>query len=156
MDDFKLRPMLHEDYDNVHKLWMGIKGFGIRSIDDSREDIERFIDRNPTTSVVACVGEKIVGSILCGHDGRQASFYHVCVAKSYRRKGIGTAMVVYCMNVLRKLGINKIALIAFTKNDAGNAFWKQIGWTCRSDCNYYEFILNKANITRFIEGETEE
>ena len=107
--------MVIEDYDMVHKLWMSIRGFGIRSIDDSREDIERFLKRNPTTSVVACVGDKVVGSILCGHDGRQASFYHVCVKKSYRRQGIATQMVIYCMNVLKELKINKIALIAFTK-----------------------------------------
>ena len=156
MEDIVIRPMTPEDYDQVHRLWMNIRGFGIRSIDDSREDIERFLKRNPTTSVVAARGEKIVGSILCGHDGRQASFYHVCVAKSSRRQGIGTAMVIYCMNVLRELKINKIALIAFTKNDAGNAFWKQIGWTCRPDYNYYEFALNEANITRFIENETED
>ena len=151
--DWILRPMVPEDYDKVSKLWMSIKGFGIRAIDDSREDVERFLKRNPTTSVVACVGDKIVGSILCGHDGRQASFYHVCVAKSYRRKGIGTAMAAYCMNALRKQKINKIALIAFTKNDAGNAFWKHIGWLYRPDCNYYEFALNEENITRFIEYE---
>ena len=150
METIEIRPMEAEDYDKVQKLWMSIRGFGIRSIDDSREDIE------PTTSVVACAGDRIVGSILCGHDGRQASFYHVCVKKSWRRQGIGTRMVVYCMNVLRELKINKINLIAFTKNDGGNAFWKQIGWTCRSDCNYYEFVLNEANITRFIESEMED
>ena len=142
--DYYLRQMVPEDYDSVHKLWLSIRGFGIRAIDDSREDVERFLKRNPTTSVVACVGDKIVGSILCGHDGRQASFYHVCVAKSHRRRGI------------RQLQINKIALIAFTKNDAGNAFWKQIGWRYRPDCNYYEFALNDANITRFIENDAED
>ena len=156
MENIEIRPLLMEDYDNVRKLWMSIRGFGIRSIDDSREDIERFIERNPTTSVVACDGDRIVGSILCGHDGRQGSFYHVCVSKKYRRRGIGTAMAVYCMNALRSMGINKITLIAFTSNDAGNAFWRQIGWTHRPDCNYYEFVLNEANITRFIEGETED
>ncbi len=156
METIEIRPMEAEDYDKVQKLWMSIRGFGIRSIDDSREDIERFLKRNPTTSVVACAGDRIVGSILCGHDGRQASFYHVCVKKSWRRQGIGTRMVVYCMNVLRELKINKINLIAFTKNDGGNAFWKQIGWTYRSDCNYYEFVLNEANITRFIESEMED
>ena len=156
MENIEIRPMVSEDYDNVRKLWMSIRGFGIRSIDDSKEDIERFLKRNPTTSVVACDGERIVGSILCGNDGRQASFYHVCVKKSYRRQGIATQMVIYGRNELKKMKINKIALIAFTKNDAGNAFWKQIGWTCRPDCNYYEFILNEANITRFIENETEE
>ena len=156
MEDLLIRAMLPEDYDKVSKLWMSIKGFAIRSIDDSREDVERFIKRNPSTSVVAQKGDRIVGSILCGHDGRQASFYHVCVSKSCRRQGIGPKMVVYCMNALKEQQINKIALIAFTKNDAGNAFWKQIGWTCRPDCNYYEFVLNEANITRFIENETEE
>ena len=156
MEDLLIRAMLPEDYDKVSKLWMSIKGFAIRSIDGSREDVERFIKRNPSTSVVAQKGDRIVGSILCGHDGRQASFYHVCVSKSCRRQGIGTKMVVYCMNALKEQQINKIALIAFTKNGAGNAFWKQIGWTCRPDCNYYEFVLNEANITRFIENETEE
>ena len=156
MEDLLIRAMVPEDYNKVSKLWMSIKGFAIRSIDDSREDVERFIKRNPSTSVVAQKGDRIVGSILCGHDGRQASFYHVCVSKSCRRQGIGTKMVVYCMNALKEQQINKIALIAFTKNDAGNAFWKQIGWTCRPDCNYYEFVLNEANITRFIENETEE
>ena len=156
MEDLLIRAMLPEDYDKVSKLWMSIKGFAIRSIDDSREDVERFIKRNPSTSVVAQKGDRIVGSILCGHDGRQASFYHVCVSKSCRRQGIGTKMVVYCMNALKEQQINKIALIAFTKNDAGNAFWKQIGWTRKTDVNYYEFTLNQENITQFIGDETDD
>ena len=48
-----IRVMTIEDYGGVHALWMKIKGFGIRSIDDSREGVERFLKRNPTTSVVA-------------------------------------------------------------------------------------------------------
>ena len=154
MESITIRPMEPGDYDKVQKLWMSIRGFGIRAIDDSREDIERFLKRNPTTSVVACAGDRIVGSILCGHDGRQASFYHVCVTKAYRRQGIATKMVIYCMNVLRDLRINKITLIAFTRNDAGNAFWRQIGWKHRQDLNYYDFVLNEENITRFIESES--
>ena len=68
--EIKIRPMTMKDYDEVYALWMTIKGFGIRSIDDSREGTERFLKRNPTTSMVAEVGNKIVGGILCGHDGR--------------------------------------------------------------------------------------
>ena len=147
--DVELSPMTVEDYDAVRKLWMTISGFGIRAIDDSREDIARFIDRNPRTSVVARIDGKVVGSVLCGSDGRQGSLYHVCVAEQYRRMGIGTQMVVYCMQRLSEIGINKVTLIAFKNNDAGNAFWKQIGWT-KSEINYYEFILNERNITHFI------
>ena len=146
-------PMTPEDYDDVRALWMTIRGFGIRALDDSREDIERFIARNPTTSVVARDGDRIVGSILCGSDGRQGALYHVCVAKEYRRRGIGTQMVAFCMHQLRYMGINKVALSAFTTNEAGNAFWNKIGWTKKTNVNYYEFVLNEENITQFITGE---
>ena len=144
-----VRTMTIEDFDQVHALWMTISGFAIRSIDDSREGVERFVRRNPTTSVVAEEDGKIVGSILCGHDGRRGCLYHVCVHKDYRMRGIGTAMVVYAMNALKKEQISKVSLIAFTKNDIGNAFWNRIGWTRRLDLNYYDFTLNEENITKF-------
>ena len=62
---FEIREMTIDDFPEVHKLWMTIKGFGIRTIDDSKEGVERFIKRNPTTSIVAEADGKIVGSILC-------------------------------------------------------------------------------------------
>jgi len=155
LSEIVIVPMVPEDYDGVRALWMTIRGFGIRALDDSRADIERFIARNPTTSVVARDGDRIVGSILCGSDGRQGALYHVCVAKDYRRRGIGTQMVAFCMHQLRYMGINKVSLIAFTRNDVGNAFWNKIGWTRKTDVNYYEFVLNEENITQFI-GDSEE
>ena len=121
-----IRAMTLEDYENVHALWMKIKGFAIRSIDDSKEGVERFLNRNPGISVVAEEDGKIVGAILCGHDGRRGCMYHVCVDPEYRLKGIGKSMVVFAMEALRKEKINKVSLIAFTKNDVGNAFWKEI------------------------------
>ncbi|MBE5853623.1 MAG: GNAT family N-acetyltransferase [Lachnospiraceae bacterium] len=145
----KIRVMTASDYEAVKALWMTIKGFGIRSIDDSREGVERFLRRNPTTSVVAEVDGSIVGAILCGHDGRRGCLYHVCVHKDYRMQGIGKAMVVFCMEALKAEEINKVSLIAFTQNDIGNAFWKEIGWTKREDLNYYDFTLNDKNITAF-------
>lgn len=146
-----IRVMTIEDYDQVHALWMKIKGFGIRSVDDSREGVERFLKRNPATSVVAEEDGKIVGAILCGHDGRRGCLYHVCVDEKYRMHGIGKAMVVFAMEALKKEQINKVSLIAFTKNDVGNAFWNEIGWTKRKDLNYYDFTLNEENITAFIQ-----
>jgi ribosomal protein S18 acetylase RimI-like enzyme len=143
-----IRVMTMADFDEVHELWMHIHGFGIRSVDDSREGIERFLKRNPTTSVVAVEDGKIVGSILCGHDGRTGFMYHVCVDEAHRMKGIGKSMVVYCMEALRAEGINKVALIAFRKNDVGNCFWKEMGWR-QVDANYYDFLLNDENITAF-------
>ena len=128
----EIRVMKAEDYDKLYELWMTIKGFGIRSIDDSREGVARFLKRNPTTSVTAWDGDTLIGAILCGHDGRRGCLYHVCVRKGYRRHGVGKAI---------------------TKNDIGNVFWNKIGWTEREDLNYYDFTLNEANITAFIEED---
>ena len=146
-----IREMKIEDYGKVFALWKTIKGFGIRSVDDSKEGIERFLKWNPGLSVVAEQDGEIVGAILCGSDGRRGCLYHVCVHKDYRRQGIGKTMVIWCMEKLKELQINKVSLIAFTKNDVGNAFWKEIGWTKREDLNYYDFTLNEKNITAFIQ-----
>ena len=82
---YEIRVMTIDDYDEVYSLWKTIHGFGIRSIDDSREGVLRFLKRNPTTSVVAVEDGKIVGAILCGHDGRRGCLYHVCVDEHYRK-----------------------------------------------------------------------
>lgn len=144
-----IRAMTLNDYEKVYDLWMKIKGFAIRSIDDSKEGVERFLNRNPGISVVAEEDGRIVGAILCGHDGRRGCMYHVCVDPDYRLKGIGKSMVVFAMEALKKEKINKVSLIAFAKNDIGNAFWKEIGWTKREDLNYYDFTLNEENISAF-------
>ena len=124
--EYTIRVMTLEDYDEVYALWMGIHGFGIAVADG-----------------------KIVGAILCGHDGRRGCLYHVCVHEDYRKNGIGKAMAVACMRALQEEKINKVSLIAFKSNELGNHFWKDAGWCFREDLNYYDFTLNEANITKF-------
>lgn len=141
-----IREMVIEDYDLVYGLWTGIQGFGIRTADDSREGVERFLKRNPTTSVVAEQNGRIVGAILCGHDGRRGCFYHVCVSEDYRKHGVGHRMALFAMEALNAEGINKVSLIAFKDNQVGNAFWQSVGWTERKDLNYYDYTLNEDNI----------
>ena len=147
---YEIRVMTIEDYSQVYQLWTRINGFGIRSIDDSREGIARFLKRNPSTSMVACCDGKLVGAILCGHDGRRGCLYHVCVDEQYRKRGIGKNMAVACMKALQSEQINKVNIIAFKSNEIGNQFWKEEGWTFREDLNYYDFTLNEANITNFV------
>ena len=144
-----VRAMSIADYEEVYDLWMSIQGFGIRSMDDSKEGIELFLKRNPTTSVVDVEDGRIAGAVLCGHDGRRGCLYHVCVSKNYRRQGIGKKMVAFCMEALRKEQISKVCLNAFVINQVGNSFWQKTGWNNRTDLNYYDFNLNEKNITVF-------
>ncbi|WP_242966563.1 MULTISPECIES: GNAT family N-acetyltransferase [Pseudobutyrivibrio] len=147
--NYEIRTMTIEDYDEVYSLWTSIHGFAMRSLDDSREGVARFLSRNPDLSVVAIAEGKIVGSILVGNDGRHGSFYHVCVKEEYRKHGIGKAMVTSAMHRLKDEGINKIQLVAFSGNQVGNQFWHAEGWREREDFNTYDFVLNDENIIRF-------
>ena len=147
--NYAVRTMEENDYDEVYNLWTTIHGFAMRSVDDSRAGVKRFLDRNPGLSVVAVSGDKIVGSILVGHDGRHGSFYHVCVKEEYRKHGIGKAMVTAAMIRLKDEGINKIQLVAFKGNELGNQFWHAEGWREREDFNTYDFVLNDENIIKF-------
>ncbi|WP_242964393.1 GNAT family N-acetyltransferase [Pseudobutyrivibrio ruminis] len=147
--NYQIRTMEEEDYDGVYKLWTTIHGFAMRSLDDSKDGVTRVLRRNPGLSVVAVSAGKIVGSILVGHDGRRACFYHVCVHEDYRKQGIGKAMAAEAMVRLKDEGINKIQLVAFRENQLGNSFWQAEQWEKRDDLNVYDFVLNDENITAF-------
>jgi len=142
----KIRPMKIEDFEEIHELWMGIKGFSIRSVDDSLEGIEHFLERNPNTSIVAQMDNEIAGTILCGHDGRRGCLYHVCVKEKFRNQDIGKRMVKAALEALKKENISKVSLVAFKENQVGNIFWKKEEWICRNDINTYDYILNEANV----------
>ena len=48
----EIRKMKLEDYSEVYALWMSCKGMGLNDLDDSREGIARFLERNPDTIAI--------------------------------------------------------------------------------------------------------
>ena len=131
-----IRTMSIADYDAVYALWMSCKNMGFNNLDDSREGIARLLRRNPTTSFVAVEDDRLAGVILSGQDGRRGYIYHMAVAEDFRRRGVATALLARCLEALRAEGINKVALLVFRYNDAGNAFWENQGFAERTDVAY--------------------
>ena len=122
---------------------------GLNNLDDSREGIDRFLARNPDTCFVAVDGEKIVGVIMAGNDGRRGFIYHTAVAPEYRKQGIGAKMVDRTMLALKDCGINKAALVVFERNQAGNGFWEKQGFTVRED-----LVYRNKSITEMVRIDT--
>ena len=131
-----IRNMGGQDYEQVYDLWLSCAGMGLNDLDDSGEGIERFLRRNPGTCFVAETEEGIVGVILAGNDGRRGYIYHTAVRPACRRQGIATKLVERAMDALEALGINKVALVVFSKNADGNAFWEKNGFAARADLTY--------------------
>ena len=140
--DIKYRLMTIEDYEQAYALWLE-SGNGLNDKDDSVEGIAKYLKRNPTTSFVATCDEKVVGVLLCGHDGRRGIIQHACVSPDYRRLGIGQKLVSLGLDALKAEGINKVLLVAFKKNEGGNAVWESQGFTLREDLNYRNKALTE-------------
>ncbi|MBE5806810.1 MAG: GNAT family N-acetyltransferase [Clostridiales bacterium] len=130
------RTMTMDDYDRVYALWMSCRNMGFNDLDDSREGIGRYLRRNPSTSWVALEGDRIVGVILAGHDGRRGFIHHMAVAEDHRRLGVASALLDRALRALKAEGINKATLLVFNRNEAGNAFWESRRFTARDDITY--------------------
>ena len=139
----QIRKMTIQDYENVYELWMSCKNMGFNDIDDSKEGISRFLERNPNTSFVALENENLVGIILGGHDGRRGYIYHLSVNENYRKNGIGSSLVKICLEAFKQEKISKVALLVFKYNEAGNSFWEKQGFVLREDINYRNVALRE-------------
>ncbi len=125
-----------EDYDRVYQLWIRTPGMGLTNLDDSKEGIEKYLKRNPSTCFVAKEEERLLGVILGGHDGRRGYIYHMAVEESERKKGIGTALLEASLEAFRREGITKTALVAYDSNEEGNEFWERRDFVLRKDLVY--------------------
>lgn len=132
----KIELMKIDDYEEVWNLWINIRGMGLNNLDDSKEGIERFLKRNPTTCFVARENDKIIGVIMAGHDGRRGFIYHTAVLKEKRKQGVAGELLATAMKALQKEGIKKVALVVFEKNEIGNSFWEKAGFSVRKDLIY--------------------
>lgn len=144
-----IRVMTIDDYDRVYDLWMSCKNMGFNNLDDSREGIDKYLKRNPTTSFVAEESGRITGVVLSGHDGRRGFIHHMAVEEDHRRQGIAASLLDHALAALKEEGINKVALLVFKRNEAGNAFWESQNFIVREDVVY----RNKA-LTELIRIDT--
>ncbi|WP_341346475.1 GNAT family N-acetyltransferase [Paenibacillus sp. FSL H3-0469] len=122
------RAMTGEDYEAAYRLWENTDGMGLSEA-DSREHIIRYLERNPGISQV-CVkeGGTLIGTAMCGHDGRRGYMYHVAVDSASRGIGAGRELVRRCLAELREAGITKCHLMVIGDNAPGRSFWTRIGW----------------------------
>ena len=125
-----IQPMTIDHYQPALALWQLSEGIGLSEA-DAPASIAGFLERNPGLSFVAFDGQRLVGVVLCGHDGRRGYLHHLAVAAAYRRQGIGGMLVRRSLAALKQAGIDKCHLFVFRENQAAFQFWQRIGWTER-------------------------
>jgi ribosomal protein S18 acetylase RimI-like enzyme len=144
-----IRIMVTGDYERVYALWLRTPGMGLNMVDDSKEGIEKYLMRNPNTCFVAEKDGDIIGVILSGHDGRRGYIYHTAVDRENCRQGVGAALVNAVIAALNREGITRSALLIFTNNDKGGAFWEKQGFTVRNDIDYRDRVITELTNSNF-------
>lgn len=137
-----IREMKASDYDEVYAMWQ-ITTKRALSEADSREGIEKYLERNPNMSQVAIMDGKIVGTVLAGHDGRRGFIHHMAVMPQYRRHGIGKEMAKVAISKIEQDGIDKTHIFCYQNNETGQSFWKTLGFVKRDDVFVYSLSKNK-------------
>jgi N-acetylglutamate synthase len=126
--EFTVRPMTVADYEPVRLLWEQTEGVSLNESDEPAA-LAFFLMRNPSLSAVARdTTGRVVGAVLCGHDGRRGYLHHLAVASECRRRGIARQMIAHCFAGLARAGIPKCNLFLLHTNDEGREFWRHNGW----------------------------
>ena len=129
------------DYEAALALWKRCEGIGLSDADE-RAPIMCFLERNPELCFTAWEDGKLIGTCLCGTDGRRGYLYHLAVDPHHRRQGIGKLLVQRVFEGLRTQDIHKCHIMVYGSNEAGLAFWKQTGWVLRP-----EIVLMSYNVS---------
>lgn len=121
-------------------LWKRCEGIGLSDADE-RKALTRFLNRNPGLCFTAQIDGKLIGTCLCGSDGRRGYLYHLAVDPILRRQGIGKMLVERVFAGLEAMDIHKCHIMVYGSNELGLKFWKQTGWSLRP-----EIVLMSYNI----------
>ena len=125
--NYHIRPMTLDDHEEAFRLWANVEGVDLGD-DDNRDRLRIYLDRNSGLCFVAIKGEEIVGTILCGHDGRRGILRHLAVDEAHRKKGIARALVQESLAALAKEGIEKCNVFVLESNAEGLRFWQHLGF----------------------------
>lgn len=132
-----IRAMTVEDIEQALALWRHAFKAGFSSGFDTHDIIERYLARNPGLSTIAADEDgRVVGALMCGHDGRRGSIYHTAVAPELRRRGIGRQMQERALTELAKQGIHTGFLFVTIQNPGSHEFWTGTGWNTIEEIKY--------------------
>lgn len=123
----QIRVFRSEDEEAVVKLWTDC-GLVV-SWNNPHLDIRRKLKVQPGMFLVACIEEKVIGSVMAGYEGHRGWINYLAVHPDYRNKGFAVQLMNRAEELLRAIGCPKINLQVRTSNTEVIEFYKGIGFS---------------------------
>ena len=123
-----IRELLAADLDAVLEVWSKTEGLGLNE-SDTHEALEAFLRRSPGLSAIAASADgRLIGAVLCGHDGRRGTIHHLAVSRPYRRRVVAKRLLEHCLSRLGQAQIPRCNVFLYDDNEEGGMFWVHNGW----------------------------
>jgi len=104
----------------------------------SKGYFEKIYQKYPKEFLVAKIERKIVGYIIGQKELKEAKIISLAIAPNWQKKGIGTVLIKFLINLFKKEGLKKNSLHTRTKNKIGILFFKKSGFEISKKIkNYY-------------------
>ncbi|MCF4165288.1 GNAT family acetyltransferase [Zavarzinia compransoris] len=121
-----IRPVTDAEIDDLVALWIDC---GLtRPWNDPRDDITRARASAEADILVAVEDERVVGSVMVGHEGHRAWMYYLAVAPAMQGRGLGRRLVREAEIWAAATGMPKMHLLIRPENDRVRAFYEAIGY----------------------------
>jgi ribosomal protein S18 acetylase RimI-like enzyme len=107
-----------------------------RPWNDANNDVDRSMTARDATILVGLVDDKLVGSVMAGHDGHRGWVYYLAVDPQYRGHGHGRELMEEAGLWLASRGAPKLELMVRNGNGRAARFYEALGFE-RQDVTVY-------------------
>ncbi len=120
------RDIKDADVERVASLW---RDCGLtRAWNDPYRDIQFSRDGETSTILVGEIDDRVVASVMVGHDGHRGVLYYLAVDPLFQKRGLGKATHAAAVNWLRERGVWKINLMVRSENETVRGFYESMGY----------------------------
>lgn len=92
-------------------------------------DLQRALDTPTSTVLGAVIHDRLVGTVMVGHDGHRGWVYYLAVAAAERGSGLGRALMQAAEVWLVARGAVKVQLMVRETNASVTGFYDRLGYT---------------------------
>jgi transitional endoplasmic reticulum ATPase len=94
--------------------------------------------RSGAPAVVAAVGDDLIGTAVGSVGGARATLMRISLAKAWRNRGIGSAMLIELERRLAAVGVHRIDCLLADASEVGAVALDNAGYTARKDMVFYQ------------------
>ncbi|MDJ0336666.1 GNAT family acetyltransferase [Cryobacterium sp. PH31-O1] len=122
----QIRDLTLPDIEEAAALWHDV---GLtRPWNPPLVDLRRALESSASTVLGGFIGDRLVGTVMVGHDGHRGWVYYLAINQAQRGTGLGQEMMIAAEDWLREQGAVKVQLMVRSTNEAVLGFYDHIGY----------------------------